>query len=119
MKCTQSTAQAVLFLMLGGGLAVAAAQTRLVERANAAPTGFVAPPLHPEGAKLETKQLAPGVYALVSTKPPVDNSGFVVGERGVLVIDAHINGAMARQIQAAVRAVTDKPILYPRIAHIR
>ena len=42
----------------------------------------------------------------------MDNSGFVVGERGVLVIDAHINGAMARQIQAAVRKVTNKPILY-------
>ncbi|MFQ5664513.1 MAG: MBL fold metallo-hydrolase [Terriglobia bacterium] len=59
-----------------------------------------------------SKQLAPGVYAPVSTKPPVDNSGFVVGERGVLVIDAHINAAMARQIQAAVRQVTSKPILY-------
>ena len=42
----------------------------------------------------------------------MDNSAFVVGERGVLVIDAHINGAMARQIQVAVRRVTDKPILY-------
>ena len=38
--------------------------------------------------------------------------GFIVGDRGVLVIDAHINGAMARQIQAAVRRVTAKPILY-------
>ena len=42
----------------------------------------------------------------------MDNSGFVVGERGVLVIDAHINGAMARQLQDAVRKVTKKPILY-------
>ena len=29
-----------------------------------------------------------------------------------MVIDAHINGTMARQIQAAVRDVTDEPILY-------
>lgn len=78
----------------------------------AGPEGFFPPPLHPAGAQLETKQLGPGVYALLSDKPPVDNSGFVVGERGVLVIDAHINGAMARQIQAAVRRVTSKPILY-------
>ena len=62
--------------------------------------------------QLETRELGPGVYALLSNRPPVDNSGFVVGERGVLVIDAHFNGAMARQIQAAVREVTDKPILY-------
>ena len=77
-----------------------------------APEGFIPPRLHPEGAELVTRELAPGVYALVSTKPGVNNSGFVVGERGVLVIDAHINGAMAAKIQAAVGAVTDKPILY-------
>ena len=76
------------------------------------PKGWLPPPLDPTGVQLETRELAPGVYALLSNRPPVDNSGFVVGERGVLVIDAHINGAMARQIQAAVRKVTDKPILY-------
>ena len=74
--------------------------------------GFLPPPLHPKGVRLETKELAPGVYALLSNRPGVDNSGFVVGDRGVLVIDAHINGDMARQIQHAVRQVTAKPILY-------
>ena len=77
-----------------------------------APQGFVPPPLNPTGARLETKELAAGVYGLLSSKPPVDNSGFVVGEHGVLVIDAHINGAMAGLIQTAVRQVTNKPILY-------
>src|SRR5207245_877305 len=77
-----------------------------------APPGFIPPPLNPSGARLETKELAPGVYGLLSSKPPVDNSGFVVGEHGVLVIDAHINGAMAGLIQTAVRQVTSKPILY-------
>ena len=77
-----------------------------------APQGFIHPPLHPTGARLETKELASGVYGLLSSKPPVDNSGFVVGERGVLVIDAHINGTMAGAIQSAVRQVTNKPILY-------
>jgi len=77
-----------------------------------APNGFIPPPLNPSGARLETKELAPGVYGLLSSKPPVDNSGFVVGEHGVLVIDAHINGAMAGLIQTAVRQVTNKPILY-------
>ncbi len=77
-----------------------------------APQGFIPPPIKPTGARLETKELAPGVYGLLSNKPPVDNSGFVVGEHGVLVIDAHINGTMAGMIQTAVRQVTDKPILY-------
>jgi cyclase len=76
------------------------------------PDGWIPPPLGPAGVRLETKELGPGVYALLSDRPPVDNSGFIVGERGVLVIDAHINAAMAGQIQAAVRRVTDKPILY-------
>jgi len=76
------------------------------------PEGFIPPPLHPDGAQLTTKKLAPGVYALLSNKPAVDNSGFVVGEQGVLVIDSHINKAMAKQIQKAVRRITKKPILY-------
>ncbi len=76
------------------------------------PAGWLPTPLDPTGVQLRTRELAPGVYALLSTRPPVDNSGFIVGENGVLVVDAHINGTMARQIQAAVRAVTDKPILY-------
>src|ERR1700687_2814063 len=74
--------------------------------------GFILPPIKPTGARLETKELAPGIYGLLASKPPVDNSGFVVGEHGVLVIDAHINGTMAGLIQTAVRQVTDKPILY-------
>ena len=78
----------------------------------AAPEGFIPPRLNPTGAELETRELDDGVYALVSTIPGVDNSGFVVGSRGVLVIDAHINGTMAGKIQVAVRAVTDLPILY-------
>ncbi len=77
-----------------------------------APEGFIAPPLHPAGITLETRALGQGVYALVANHIAVDNSGFIVGARGVLVVDAHINGAMARQIQAAVRRVTAKPILY-------
>src|SRR6266446_5130186 len=77
-----------------------------------APPGFIPPPLNPTDVRLETKELAPGVYGLLSSKPPVDNSGFVVGEHGVLVIDAHINGAMAGMIQTAVRQVTNNPLLY-------
>jgi len=76
------------------------------------PAGWLPPPLHPAGVELQTKELSPGVYALLSPQPPVDNAGFVVGETGVLVIDAHFGAAMAGQVQAAVRKVTDKPILY-------
>src|SRR2546426_12331721 len=70
-----------------------------------APPGFIPPPLNPSGARLETKELAPGVDGLLSSKPPVDNSGFVGGGHGVLGIGAPINGAMARLIQTARRPV--------------
>ncbi|MDA2909408.1 MBL fold metallo-hydrolase [Nitrospiraceae bacterium AH_259_D15_M11_P09] len=77
-----------------------------------APKGFIVPPLHPGGVQLKPLQLAEGVYALLSNTGVVDNNGFIVGERGVLVIDAHINGVMAQQIIDAVEQVTSKPILY-------
>jgi len=109
-------------LSMIGGLVLAAAVTFGLAGPAAAqqtsfggfepPAGWMPPPLDPTGVQLQTHELAPGVYALLSTRPPVDNSGFIVGEKGVLVVDAHINGTMARQIQAAVREVTDKPILY-------
>ncbi len=99
---------AAAFAALTGPAVTRAQIPELSER----PPGFTPPPLHPGGARLETVRLADGVFALLSNLAAVDNSGFVVGERGVLVIDAHINADMARQIQAAVKAVTDKPILY-------
>ena len=105
MKGTSKTAHAGLSPLIPAVLAPPEVLTQ-------APPGFIPPPLNPTGARLETKELAPGVYGLLSSKPPVDNSGFVVGEHGVLVIDAHINGAMAGLIQTAVRQVTSKPILY-------
>ncbi len=101
------TAQGAAALMVFLGSTLADAQVGFN-----APPGFIPPRLHPQGTQLETKELGVGVYALLSGRPGVDNSGFVVGERGVLVVDAHINGAMARQIQDAVRRVTPKPILY-------
>jgi glyoxylase-like metal-dependent hydrolase (beta-lactamase superfamily II) len=76
------------------------------------PKGWLLPPIQPEGAKFTTEDLGDGVYALISTKPPVDNSGFIVGDNGVLVIDSHLNKEMAMQIQDAIRSVTNKPILY-------
>ncbi|OGP68859.1 MAG: hypothetical protein A2170_07820, partial [Deltaproteobacteria bacterium RBG_13_53_10] len=76
------------------------------------PPDFVVWKLNPKGCTLSTKELAPGVYALLSSIPGVDNAGFVVGQKAVLVIDAHISIPMARQIQERVREVTDKPIRY-------
>ena len=107
----KSSLSAVVMMVLAG---VAGGQDghTVVPFIDEAPSGFVMPPLNPEGAQLKPVQMGEGVYALVSSKPPTDNAGFIVGDDGVLVIDAHINPAMATQILDAVAAVTDKPILY-------
>ncbi len=76
------------------------------------PKGFTPFFLDPTGADLEIKEISKGVYALLSSIPNVDNTGFVVGENGVLVIDSHINIGMAKLIQKRIREVTDKPLLY-------
>ena len=76
------------------------------------PEDFTVWKLNPKGCTLSTRELAPGVYVLLSSIPGVNNAGFVVGEKGVLVIDAHISISMAGQIQERVREVTDKPIRY-------
>jgi cyclase len=80
--------------------------------ANERPSWFTPPPLNPTGINLETVKLDEGVYALLSNTPFADNSGFIVGTKGVLVIDAHFNGEMASQIIASVKKVTDLPIEY-------
>lgn len=76
------------------------------------PDDFAKFELDPTGCELSIEELGPGVYALMSSLYNVDNAGFIVGDKGVLVIDAHINVAMGEQIQARVREVTDKPLLY-------
>jgi glyoxylase-like metal-dependent hydrolase (beta-lactamase superfamily II) len=47
----------------------------------------------------------------------VVNSSVVLGERGVAVIDTQVNLPMARRLLAAIRSVTDEPILYAINTH--
>ena len=66
------------------------------------------------------QQIAPGVYAHQGAIAETDainqgdiaNLGIVIGARGVAVIDAGGSVAVGRRFLAAIRAVTDKPILY-------
>jgi cyclase len=76
------------------------------------PAHYAGPNLDPTGVRLNRRFLARGVYALMASRVPRDNSGVVIGSRGALVIDAGINGAAARQIQKQVSALTDSPLLY-------
>lgn len=66
---------------------------------------------------LTSRELSPGIFAVlpddVLDKDHVATTGgFVVGERGVLVIESMLNGDLASQLIGLVRRVTSKPIRF-------
>jgi glyoxylase-like metal-dependent hydrolase (beta-lactamase superfamily II) len=76
-------------------------------------------PLRDPGASME--QVAEGVYAIIhddaTDEWPHGNTGVVVGEDGVLVVDATYLPSRARADIALIRAVTDKPVRYLAYTH--
>jgi cyclase len=85
------------------------AQTREMEER---PEGYLGPDLNPDGLALEPRALGPGVYALLANTVPKDNNGLIVGERAALVVDAGINGSIARHILTLADELADRPIRY-------
>ena len=65
-----------------------------------------------EALPFELKQVGPGVYAAIGGPRAGSNAGFVIGDRGVLVVDAFFNPDAAKALLAEIRKLTDKPILY-------
>jgi glyoxylase-like metal-dependent hydrolase (beta-lactamase superfamily II) len=60
-------------------------------------------------------ELADGVFALTAEGDP--NSGVVIGDDSVLVIDARATPVMAKELVAHIRKVTDKPIRHVLLTH--
>jgi glyoxylase-like metal-dependent hydrolase (beta-lactamase superfamily II) len=60
------------------------------------------------------KQLGPGVYAAIDgpEHKAGSNAGFVIGDDGVLVVDAFFNVDAARALVAEIHRLTPKPIRY-------
>ena len=60
--------------------------------------------------------LAPGVHAVVRTEPAGmmfdANNLLVIGEEGVLVVDSNATAASSREVIAALRRITRKPVRY-------
>ncbi len=65
--------------------------------------------------KVSFDQLGPGLYAYTAEGDP--NSGMIVGDDAVMVIDAQPTPAMAGDLIARVAKVTDKPIQYVLLTH--
>ena len=65
--------------------------------------------------KVSFDEIGPGLYAYTAEGDP--NSGIVVGDDAVMVIDAQATPVMALDVIARVRQVTDKPIKYVLLTH--
>jgi len=59
--------------------------------------------------------IGPDLFAFTAEGDP--NSGVIVGDDGVMVIDAQATPVMARQVIERVAKVTDKPIKYVLLTH--
>ena len=60
-------------------------------------------------------KLADGAYCLTAEGDP--NSGVIIGDDAVMVIDARATPSMAQDLVRHVRTVTDKPIKYVLLTH--
>ena len=65
--------------------------------------------------KISFVELGPGAYAYTAEGDP--NSGIIVGEDSVMVIDTQATPVMARDVIRRIREVTDKPIKYVVLSH--
>jgi glyoxylase-like metal-dependent hydrolase (beta-lactamase superfamily II) len=65
--------------------------------------------------KVSFDQIGVGLYALTAEGDP--NSGVIVGDDGVMVIDAQATPTAAADLIARVAKVTDKPIKYVLLTH--
>lgn len=61
------------------------------------------------------EELGPGLYGYTAQGDP--NSGVVIGDDSVLVVDAQATPEMAQDVIARIRAVTDKPIRHVVLSH--
>jgi glyoxylase-like metal-dependent hydrolase (beta-lactamase superfamily II) len=65
--------------------------------------------------KVSFDQIGSGLYAYTAEADP--NTGIIIGDDGVMVIDAQATPAMANDVIARVAKITDKPIKYVLLTH--
>ncbi|MGL5115994.1 MAG: MBL fold metallo-hydrolase, partial [Beijerinckiaceae bacterium] len=65
--------------------------------------------------KISFDEIGPGLYAFTAEGDP--NTGVVVGDDGVLIVDAQATPLMAEAVIQRVRSVTDKPITHVVLSH--
>ena len=65
--------------------------------------------------KITFSRLSEHAYAFTAEGDP--NTGIVVGDEAVMVIDAQATPVMAQTVIERIRTVTDKPIKYVVLSH--
>ena len=60
-------------------------------------------------------EIGPGLYAFTAAGDP--NSGVIIGDASVMVIEGQATPRLARKVIAAIRTVTDKPISHLVLTH--
>lgn len=65
--------------------------------------------------KISFEELGPGLYGFTAEGDP--NSGVVIGDRSVLVVDAQATPRLAEGVLAHIRKVTDKPVKHVALSH--
>jgi glyoxylase-like metal-dependent hydrolase (beta-lactamase superfamily II) len=65
--------------------------------------------------KVSFVEIGAGVWAFTAEGDP--NTGVVIGDDGVMIVDAQATPAMAKQVVEKIRTVTDKPIRYVVLSH--
>ena len=64
----------------------------------------------------DVQQIAPGVYAVIRREPPGlwfdANNVFIVDDEGVIVIDSNVSPSSTREVLAALRRITDRPVTH-------
>ena len=68
-----------------------------------------------EEKKVSFTELADGLYAYTAEGDP--NTGIVIGDDSVMVLDTQATPIMARKVIEKIRTVTDKPIQYIVVSH--
>jgi glyoxylase-like metal-dependent hydrolase (beta-lactamase superfamily II) len=75
----------------------------------------------PAAAQFRVEPVAPGVYAAIRTEPPgqafESNAIFLVGDSGVIVVDAQSSLVNTREVLAALRALTPRPVTHLILTH--
>src|SRR3989338_7576271 len=60
-------------------------------------------------------EVGPGLYAFTAEGDP--NSGVIIGDDSVMVVEAQATPVMAQTVIERVRKITDKPIRYLLLSH--